>query len=112
MTAETLYEDGDGDRLVAYIGEDAGLSLGVTSDSGEVYVPERVVAAIRAALADDRITVQMTREDAQELALILTGDRYHMDKGDGHAVPQPRWGANCRVSQAVDRALGLLPQES
>lgn len=55
--------------------------------------------------ADDRIVVSMTREDARELGLILDMDRQRMDKGDDRPVPQPRWGANVRVSKAVAAAL-------
>lgn len=51
------------------------------------------------------ITVEMTREDARELALILDINRQHMDKGDDRPVPQPRWGANVRISKAVAAAL-------
>lgn len=101
---EILHEDGDGDRLVFYTGSREP-ALGVISDAGEVYVPAGVVAAIRAALSGG-VVVPMTREDAQELRLILDMDRQRMDKGDGN-VPQPRWGANVRVSQAVQAALEL-----
>lgn len=51
------------------------------------------------------VVIEMTREDAQELLAVLTGERMRMDKGDGSPVPQPRWGANVRVSSALMAAL-------
>lgn len=56
------------------------------------------------------VVVTMTREDANELFMILTSDRYRMDKGDDRPVPQPRWGANVRVSKAVMAALDSVKE--
>lgn len=53
----------------------------------------------------DTVVLEITREDADGLSMILMSDRYRMDKGDGQPVPQPRWGVNFRVSQAVAAAL-------
>lgn len=56
------------------------------------------------------VVISMTREDARELGLILDMDRRRMDKGDDRPVPQPRWGANVRVSKAVAAALDSTPE--
>lgn len=56
------------------------------------------------------VVVEMTREDARELGLILDMDRQRMDKGDDRPVPQPRWDANVRISKAVDLARAATPE--
>jgi hypothetical protein len=65
------------------------------------------VARLRADLTQARAAAPLLvdREDLTELAAILDAERYRLDKGDGSPVPQPRWGANVRVSQAVQAAL-------
>lgn len=68
--------------------------------NADLYPVTSHVAAQPAA-----VVVEMTREDARELGLILDMDRQRMDKGDDRPVPQPRWGANVRVSKAVAAAL-------
>lgn len=106
---EILHTDSDGDRLAVY-GPDPEnrLTLSVLSDSGEVYVPATVVAAIRATLkTPDVVPLLLDREDLEALSRILTGERYQMDKGDGTPVPQPRWATNVRISKAVDAALAV-----
>lgn len=63
--------------------------------------------SLRAELALARASAPLliARDDLTELDTILTAERYRLDKGDGTPVPQPRWGANVRVSQAVQAAL-------
>lgn len=53
----------------------------------------------------DTVSLVVDRADLRELYAILDADRYRMDKGDDRPVPQPRWGANVRVSKAVMAAL-------
>ena len=60
--------------------------------------------------ADDGIPLLLAPADLTELALILTAERYRLDKGD-RPVPQPRWGANVRISQAVQAALDIDRQK-
>jgi hypothetical protein len=50
--------------------------------------------------------------DLRELALILTEERYRLDKGDDRPVPQPRWGANVRISRAVNAALDAVARQA
>jgi hypothetical protein len=56
----------------------------------------------------DVARLPVSRDDLTELAAILTAKRNRLDKGDGSPVPQPRWAANVRISQAVFTALGGL----
>jgi len=93
----------------------AAAYLRSAADRAERGLPVNPVTARQAAAALDELAGQDAPEsgvlllidpaDLTELAAILTAERYRLDKGDDRAVPQPRWGANVRISQAVQAAL-------
>ncbi len=58
------------------------------------------------------VPLLLDRADLDELALILIAERYRLDKGDDRPVPQPRWAANVRISQAVNAALAAAWRDS
>jgi hypothetical protein len=64
-----------------------------------------VIEAYRDALLASVAPLTVSRDDLNELSVILMEERYRMDKGGGRPVPQPRWGANVRVSEAIMAAL-------
>lgn len=71
-------------------------------------------ARLHAELAQARAATPLLLNpvDLRELALILTEERYRLDKGDDRPVPQPRWGANVRISQAVNAALDAVARQA
>jgi len=94
----------------------AAVYLRSAADRAERGVPVDPVTARRSAAALDELAgldappaegvrLLLDRADLTELAAILSNERYRMDRGDGHPLPQPRWGANVRISQAVQAAL-------
>jgi hypothetical protein len=99
----------------------AGLMPGETGSNMADQLAERVNAPyveavewLRAELAQARTAPALLLDpaDLRELALILTEERYRLDKGDDRPVPQPRWGANVRISQAVNAALDAVARQA
>lgn len=73
-----------------------------------------IIERLRAELAQARTApaLRLDPADLRELALILTEERYRLDKGDDRPVPQPRWGANVRISQAANAALDAVARQA